>query len=156
MAKKAKRIDKNEKQVTKTIFYKLQFIDSARFMTESLSNFVDNLFEGIHNIKCKNENDNKNSKTWGIKYKDCKCWFQYIKVKDNLILYKWFVCMTNYLKKFNENLKKRSSNTYRFSNNDINNLFSFCEKAFIDMETWKIGKISLKFNYQKKKIFLVT
>ena len=38
-------------------------------MTESLSNFVDNLFEGIHNIKCKNENDNKNSKTWELNTK---------------------------------------------------------------------------------------
>ena len=47
-----------EKQVTKigkdgnenvvTISYKIKHIDSARFMATSLSNFVDNLTEGIH------------------------------------------------------------------------------------------------------------
>ena len=42
--------------------HKLQFIDSARFMTSSLSNVVDNLAERIHKIKCKYRHDNKNVK----------------------------------------------------------------------------------------------
>ena len=37
--------------------YKLQCIDCARFMAISLPNLVNNLAEGIHKIKCKN---NKN------------------------------------------------------------------------------------------------
>ena len=48
--KKVTRIDKNGKGITKKIFYRLQFIDSARFIGSSLSNLVNNLSEGIHNI----------------------------------------------------------------------------------------------------------
>ena len=45
-------MDKNREEITKHISYKLQFIDSARFMASSLSNLVNNLFEGIHrNVK---------------------------------------------------------------------------------------------------------
>ena len=32
--------------------YKIKFIDSFTFMFSSLSNVVDNLFDGVHNIKC--------------------------------------------------------------------------------------------------------
>ena len=35
--------------------YKLQCIDCARFMAISLPNLVNNLAEGIHKIKCKND-----------------------------------------------------------------------------------------------------
>ena len=48
-----------EKECTKTISCRLQFIDSARLMARSLPNFVNNLAEGIHKIKCKSEHDNK-------------------------------------------------------------------------------------------------
>ena len=47
-----KRIDKNGKETTKTIFYKLQFIESTRFMAISLSNLADNLTERTHKVKC--------------------------------------------------------------------------------------------------------
>ena len=43
--------DKSERVVT--ISCKIKFIDSARFMTSSLSNLVDNITEEIHKIKCK-------------------------------------------------------------------------------------------------------
>ena len=43
----------------KTISFKFQFIDSARFMASSLSILVDKLAERIHKIKCKNEHDKK-------------------------------------------------------------------------------------------------
>ena len=54
-----------------TISYKIKLIDSARFISSSLSNLVDNLAEGIHKIKCK----------------DCGCFLEYESVKDNLIKY---------------------------------------------------------------------
>ena len=38
----AKRIDKNGKEITKTMSYKWQFNVSARFMVSPLSNLVDN------------------------------------------------------------------------------------------------------------------
>ena len=50
-----KSIDKKWRDVAKTISYKVQFTDSTRFMTSSLSNLVDNFAEGIHKIKYKNE-----------------------------------------------------------------------------------------------------
>ena len=51
--KEVMRIDKNGEQITKNISYLVQFIDSATFMASSLSNLVNNLFEGIHKIRCK-------------------------------------------------------------------------------------------------------
>ena len=58
------------KEVTKTIPYRLQFIDSAKFVENSLSNLVDNLADGIHNFTCKNEHDTKKCTACGTKYKD--------------------------------------------------------------------------------------
>ena len=45
--KEVTRTDKNGKEIAKTTSYRLQFIDSARFMASSLSNLVNNLAEGI-------------------------------------------------------------------------------------------------------------
>ena len=73
----------NRHKVTKPIAYKLQLTDSARLMARSLSNLVDNLPEGIHNIKCKYERPNKKC---GTKHKDCECCLEC--VKDNLTEYK--------------------------------------------------------------------
>ena len=56
---------------------RLQFIDSAMFMASLLSNFVINLVEGIHRIKCKYEHDNKKYETYGIKYKKYECFLEY-------------------------------------------------------------------------------
>ena len=44
-----KAYENGEENVT-TISYKIKFIDSARFMASLLSNFVDNLAEGIQKI----------------------------------------------------------------------------------------------------------
>ena len=48
------------------ITYKINFIDSYRFMASSLSKIVDNLSEGIHNNKCS----------------DCRSNLDYIKIKN--------------------------------------------------------------------------
>ena len=49
---KVARIDKKGEEITKYIFYILQFIDSARFMAMSLSNRVNNRSDAIYRIKC--------------------------------------------------------------------------------------------------------
>ena len=67
-----------------TIKLHLQFIDSTRFMTSLSSTLVNNLSEGVHKIKCKFGNDEKNV-TCGIKYKYCYCFLEYIDFKDDLI-----------------------------------------------------------------------
>ena len=45
MKKEVKRLGKNEEEITKTIHYRLKFIDSARFMVCSLTNLVNNLLK---------------------------------------------------------------------------------------------------------------
>ena len=70
------------------LIYKLQFIYGVTFMASLLSNFVKNLAEGIHKIKCKPWNEN---------------------VKDNLTMHKYFCCNRNYQKKFDEDLRSEST-----------------------------------------------
>ena len=51
--KEEKKNDKDGNESAAIIFYKIKFIDNARFKATSLSNLVDNLTEGIHKFKCK-------------------------------------------------------------------------------------------------------
>ena len=102
--KKITKINKYGNESVVTVSYKIKFIDSARFMTSSLSNLVDNLTEGIHKIKRKD------------------CFLEYESVKDDLIKYKCLSCNKDYSNKIDEELKKRFKNTFKFSNNDINKL----------------------------------
>ena len=73
-------------------------------MATSLSNLVDNLTEGIHKIECK----------------DCHFFLEYESVEDNSIKFKCIFCNKNYSNKFDEQLKTRFKNTFKFSNNDNN------------------------------------
>ena len=81
-----RKIGKDGNESVDTISYKIKIIDSARFMATSLANFVDNLAEGIHKIKCK----------------DCTCFLEYESAKDNLIKYKCLSCNKGYSKKLDE------------------------------------------------------
>ena len=87
--KEVTRIEKIGEEITKNISYILQFIDSARFMANSLSNL-------INKIKCKYKHDNKKCKTCGITYKECDCFLKYTNFKDDLIGYKCLCCNKNY------------------------------------------------------------
>ena len=53
-------ISENGKEITKTISFKLTFIDSARHFASSILNIGNNLAEGIHQIKSKFGYDIKN------------------------------------------------------------------------------------------------
>ena len=64
-----KKINKDGNESVATISYKIKFINSARFMANSLSIFLDNLAEGINKIKCKY----------------CHCFLEYESVKDSFI-----------------------------------------------------------------------
>ena len=68
-------------------------------MTSSLSNLLNNLAEGIHEIKCKYKHDDKKCKNCGIKFKYCECYLEYTNVIDRLIQYKCLCCNKNYQKK---------------------------------------------------------
>ena len=65
----------------KLITYKLKFIDSSRFMNTSLASLVDNLSE-INNKDCKKCMERNKIKS------EC----QYIKHKDNRLIYKCKKC----------------------------------------------------------------
>ena len=93
MAKEVKRTETNGYKITKTISYKLQFTDSARFMADALSNLVDNCAEKIYKINYKYGHE-----TCRIKYNYCACCLEYINVKDNLIECKSLCRNNNYQK----------------------------------------------------------
>ena len=50
--KEVTKIDKDDNESVVTMYYKIKFINSARFMATSLSNLINNLTEGIHKIEC--------------------------------------------------------------------------------------------------------
>ena len=62
----------------------LKFIDSFRFISTSLSNFVDNLSEGLHSDKCA----------------DCESCLDYMSVKDDQLTFRCFERKNNYKKEF--------------------------------------------------------
>ena len=112
------KINKDGNESVVTISYEIISVDSARFMTTSLSNLVDNLTEGIHKIKCK----------------DCDCFLEYGSIKDNLIKYKCLYCNKDYSNKIDEKLKKRFKNTFKFSDNDINRFILLLRKGVYPYE----------------------
>ena len=130
--KAATRIDKNRQEITKSISYILQFIDSARFMASYLSNLVNNLSEEI--MKCQFGHDDKKCETCGIKYKYCDCFLEYANFRDDLIDFKCFCCNKNYQYKFDEKLKEWFVNTYKFSNPDNNKFILLLQEGVYPYE----------------------
>ena len=115
-----KKIENKDLEIT----YKIEFIDSYRFMSSSLSKLVDNLSEGIHNNKCL----------------DCKCCLDYIKIKNKKLLLKCFNCNNYCKKKFNKDLIKKFKNTYSFCNNDLNKFILLLRKGVYPyeyMDSWE-------------------
>ena len=113
--------------------YILQFIDSTRFMASSLSSLANNFSEEIHRIKCKYRHDDKKCETCGIKYKYCDCSLEYTNFKNNLIEYKYLCCNKNYQHKFDEKLKERFFNTYKFSNHDKDKFILLLQKRCLSL-----------------------
>ena len=64
-----------ERKLPKIISYRLQLIDSTRFMVSLLSNLVNNLSERIYKIKCKYGHNDEKYETCRIKYIDCDFFF---------------------------------------------------------------------------------
>ena len=87
-------------------------------MASSLSNLVSNFSEEIQKIKCKYGHGGKICETYGITYEVCDYFLEYTDLKDDLTEYKCLFFNKNYQQKFDEKLKKRFFNAYKFSNED--------------------------------------
>ena len=99
--KELTRIDKNGEEITKKISYRLQLIDSARFMVSWLWNLSNNFSEEIHKNKCKYRHDDKNCETWEINHKYCDCFFlEYTNFKD---VYQYAKTNNKYMKYYDKN-----------------------------------------------------
>ena len=93
-------------------------------MSTSLSKLVDNLSEGLHNNRCV----------------DCKSCLDYMKTKDEKLIFRCFSCKGNYEKDFNKELIKRFANTYSFCSEDLNKFILLLGKGVYPyeyMENWE-------------------
>ena len=98
--------------------YKIKFIDSFRFMSNSLSGLVDSLSDGLHSDKCKD-------------FKSC---LDYMITKDGQLIFRCFECKKNYEEDFNKELIKRFANIYEFFNEDINKFVLLLRKDIYPYE----------------------
>ena len=123
--KEVTTINKNGKETTKNISYILQARDSGRFISCSFSNLVNNLSEGIHEIKPKHGHHYNKCKTYGITYEVCDYLLECRNFKEDLIEYKCLCCNKYYQQKLDEKLKERFFNTYNFLTMTTINLFYY-------------------------------
>ena len=86
----------NWEEFTIDISRRLQFIDRAIFMANSLSTLANKLSEEIHKNKCKYGLDNQKCQTYRIKYKYSDLFFEYTKYRDDLIEYRCLCCNKDY------------------------------------------------------------
>ena len=78
---------------------------------------------------------------------------EYTNATDDLIAYICLCWNKHDSETFDENLKKRFTSTHKFANHDINHFNLMLRKVFIHMNTWMIGKNSMRHHYQKEKEF---
>ena len=73
-------------------------------MATSLSSLVNSLSDRLYSDKCI----------------DCKYYLDYMSVKDDKLILRYFKCNMNYRKNFNKELSDRFSSAYKFCDQDIN------------------------------------
>ena len=115
---------KKELDNGKTITYKLKFIDSFRFMSNSLSKLVDNLTE-IYSKICSD--------------KSCKSECKFKRLTNNKLSYNCKECRKKQLRPIN-GLIKKFPNTYKFCDNDINKFILLLRKGVYPykyMDSWE-------------------
>ena len=97
-------------------------------MASSLSNFVNNLSEGIHKLDV---NMIKNMRNY---IRSMWLLSSIQSFKDDLLEYKCLWCNKNHQQKFDEKLKEQSWNTYNFSNHNNNKFILLLRKVVYPYE----------------------
>ena len=84
---------------------------------------------------------------------DCNSCLDYIKIKNEKLLLKYFNCNNYYKKKFNKDLIKKFKNAYSFCDNDLNKFVLLLRKGYPYeyLDSWEN---LLRYHYQVKKIFI--
>ena len=93
-------------------------------MSNSLSNLVDNLSEGLHKDKCT----------------DCKSRLEYTSARGELLIFNCLKCRKNHKKHFTKYLIKRFANTHEFYDGNTNKFCLMLRKGvnlYEYMDSWK-------------------
>lgn len=119
-------------------------------MASLLFNPIDDLPEGIHTIKYRHRDGDKKLNLLNSIQRFWLSFCLNIQTLYNFIQHKYLYYRKNYRNTFDENLKKRSANKYKFANHNINN-FIFLLRRYVYlyryMDDWEKGN---------KKIFATT
>ena len=109
-------------------------------MASSLLSLVNDLFEGLHRIKCKFDHYNEKLEICVIKREYCDSFLEYTNFKDDFIEYKCLSCNKSYQGRLDEKLKERFFNAYKFSDHDSNKFILLLGKGVYPyeyMDDWK-------------------
>ena len=113
--------------------YKLNFIDSFRFMSALLSELVDNMSRIFNTTECK-------SCIEKIKINSERC---FVGLKNNRLIYRCKECKEEWKRLINELIEKFPS-IYQFCNGDLNKFVLLLRKGVYPYEVWITGKNLMK------------
>ena len=102
-------------------------------MSNSLSNLLNNLSDGLYNDKC-------------------TC-LEYTSAKDNQLIFKCLKCNKNHNKNLNKDLIKRFASTYKLCNKDIYKFILLLRKGVYSYEYMRTRKRFDEVSFPNKKKF---